>query len=238
MSERTTLRPINVVDGEPRLLRYRPGQRYVHLLVAVSFTLLFLSGLTLLWEPLAFLAAGGWARLLHRIAAVGFLAVPILYFIVDREGAKELLRESFTYDRDDFRWMMHMGRYALGNAADMPPAGRLNAGQKIHHAGVIVLSAGVVASGLAMWIWTDALGAAGLSWTVLVHNITAGALVLLLIGHVYFTVVYKAINSMHTGYIPKHRAEVEHPKWVEELEERGVTTEAATTPAGDAPAEK
>ena len=238
MSKRTTLRPVEAADGDVRLLRYRPGQRYVHLLVAVSFTLLFLSGLALLWEPLAFLAAGGWSRLVHRIAAVGFLAVPILYFIVDREGAKELLRESFTYDRDDFRWMMHMGSYALGNAADMPPAGRLNAGQKIHHAGVIVLSAGVVGSGLAMWIWKDALGAVGLNWAVLVHNLTAGALVLLLIGHVYFTVVYKAINSMHTGYIPKRRAEIEHPKWVEELEESGVTAQPAEEVTGDEPSQR
>ncbi len=43
-------------------------------------------------------------------------------------------------------------------------------------------------------------------------------LVLLLIGHIYFTVVYKAINAMHTGYVPRTDAELEHAKWVAEMD--------------------
>ncbi len=204
-------------DGE-RIQRFRPGQRYVHLLVAVTFVALFLSGLPLIFEPLAFLTFGGLSRIAHRVAAVGFMAVPILYLIVDRQGAKELLVESFTYDRDDLNWLMHVGRYALGNAADMPPQGRLNAGQKLHHAAVIVLSAGVVGSGLTMWFAVSSLSASLLAWTLLVHNVTMLALVLLLIGHIYFTVVYKAIGAMHTGYVSRTAAQLEHSKWVAELD--------------------
>lgn len=200
------------------ILRYRPGQRYVHLIVAVSFVLLFLTGLPLIFEPLSFLAEGGWTRIVHRVAAVAFMSVPILYFIVDREGAKDLIRESFTFDRDDFSWLMHIGRYFLGNAADMPPQGRLNAGQKLHHAAVMILSAGVVISGLLLWFAKPSLSDSMLGWTVVIHDVSMGALVLLLIGHVYFTVVYKAINNMHTGYMPRTEAEIEHPKWVAEIE--------------------
>ena len=218
---------------DEKILRYRPGQRYVHLLVASSFTVLFLSGLPLLWEPLSFLAAGGYSRIIHRVAAVAFMAVPILYFIVDRAGAKELLKDSFTFDRDDLRWLGHMGRYFLGNSADMPPQGRLNAGQKLHHAAVIILSAGVVFSGLLLWIWQSSLSASMLAWTLVIHNLSMGALVLLLIGHVYFTVVYKAIHSMHTGYIPKSRAAIEHPKWVAELEESGTAHPTSPTDQED-----
>ena len=212
---------------DEKILRYRPGQRYVHLLVATSFTVLFLSGLPLLWEPLSFLAAGGYSRIIHRVAAVAFMAVPILYFIVDREGARELIKDSFTFDRDDLRWLTHMGRYFLGNAADMPPQGRLNAGQKLHHVAVMLLSAGVVISGLMLWLWSASLSDSMLAWALVIHNITMGALVLLLIGHVYFTVVYKAIHAMHTGYISKARAEIEHPKWVEEIESNQGANDAA-----------
>lgn len=212
-------------DGE-RIQRFRPGQRYVHLLVAVTFVALFLSGLPLIFEPLAFLTYGGFSRIAHRVAAVGFMAVPILYLIVDRQGAKELLVESFTYDRDDLNWLMHVGRYALGNAADMPPQGRLNAGQKLHHAAVIVLSAGVVGSGLTMWFAVSSLSASLLAWTLLVHNITMLALVLLLIGHIYFTVVYKAIGAMHTGYVSRTAAQLEHSKWVAELDAERAEHEA------------
>ena len=241
MSE-TTATPVAEQPEPPasaeQILRYRPGQRYIHLLVAVSFTVLFLSGLPLIFEPLSFLAAGGYSRIVHRVAAVAFMAVPILYFIVDREGAKELVRESFVFERDDFRWLMQMGQYALGNAKDMPPQGRLNAGQKLHHALVMVLSAGVVFSGLLLWIGPFEIDAPLQAWTVVIHNVTMGALVLLLVGHVYFTVVYKAINNMHTGYMPRYKARIEHQKWLAELEEqKGSASATDTTHTTDSSAE-
>lgn len=231
MTPTTLKQPVITEDGE-RILRYRPGQRYVHLLVAVTFVALFLTGLPLIFEPLAFLAAGGWSRILHRVAAVGFMAVPLLYFIVDREGMKELLKESFTYDKDDLRWLSHMGRYFLGNAADMPPQGRLNAGQKLHHAAVIILGAGVVFSGVFVWASAGTMSDTLLSWSMLIHNVSMIGLVLLLIGHIYFTVVYKALTSMHTGYVPKADAEIEHPKWVAEIEAQEAEARAAQQPSG------
>ena len=219
---------------EEKLLRYRTGQRYIHLLVASSFTVLFLTGLPLIFEPLSFLAANGWSRIIHRIAAVGFMAVPFLYFIVDRKGAKELILESFHYDKDDRRWLMSMGRYFLGNASDMPPQGRLNAGQKLHHGLVIILGASVVFSGLVLWIYAGQMTDTALSWAVLVHNVSMLGLVLLLIGHIYFTVVYKAINAMHTGYVPRTDAEIEHAKWVAEMDELRQREAAGDPPAAEA----
>jgi len=231
VSDSNFKQPVVTEDGE-RILRYRPGQRYIHLLVAVSFVALFLTGLPLLFEPLSFLAAGGWSRILHRVAAVGFMAVPLLYLIVDREGMKELITESFTYDKDDLRWLGHMGRYFLGNAADMPPQGRLNAGQKLHHAAVIILGAGVVFSGVFVWVSAGTMSDTLLSWSMLIHNLSMIGLVLLLIGHIYFTVVYKALTSMHTGYVPKVDAEIEHAKWVAEIEAREAEARAAQVQSG------
>jgi cytochrome b subunit of formate dehydrogenase len=45
-------------------------------------------------------------------------------------------------------------------------------------------------------------------------------LTVLLVGHVYFTLVYGALNNMITGRITKLYAQVEHPLWLKELEER------------------
>lgn len=221
-------KPLIVKDGEAeRILRYRTGQRYVHLLLATSFTILLLTGLALVWNPLSFLAEGGLSRLIHRVAAVGFIAVPLLYVAVDRKGARELIRESFTYDKDDVRWATSMYRYVMGHAVDMPPQGRLNAGQKFHHAAVMVLSAGVVISGVLLWGFKSSLSASLLAWTVVIHDVSVGALVLLLIGHLYFTVVYKALTSMHTGYVPKTDAQIEHAKWVAEMEQENSGPEEA-----------
>jgi len=207
---------------EHEVLRYRRNQRFVHALLASSFLLLLGTGLVLLWDPLSFLAAGGNSRWLHRVGAIAFMAVPIAYVIADRRGAKELLVDSFRYDRDDWEWMKHMYRYALGHAKEMPPQGRLNAGQKLHHAAVILVSAAIVLTGLAMWFLKPTLGASGTAWAAVIHDLAMLTLTLLLVGHLYFTFVYKALSGITSGYIPEEEARLEHAKWVEELEKEGV----------------
>ncbi len=212
------------VDGnhaEEKLLRYRVGQRLVHAVLATSFLMLLFTGLMILWQPLTMFARDGTSGIIHRIGAGLFILVPILYLIVDRRGAKELLVESFTYDKDDIEWFKHAGRYFIGRAVGMPPQGRLNAGQKLHHAGVVVTSATVVFSGILMWFAKGSLGATGLALTATIHDLSMLALTVLLVGHLYFTFVYKALSGMTTGYVSKEDAEIEHPKWVEEMEHQG-----------------
>lgn len=210
-----------IENHDQDILRYRTAQRVVHAVMASSFLILLLTGLALVWSPLAFIAAGGWSRYLHRIAAIGFMSVPFLYLILDRGGAKGVLVESFKYDRDDVAWFRYMYRYALGRTAEMPPQGRLNAGQKLHHSAVIVFSAVIVVSGLLLWWFKAGMGPTMLSWTAIVHDLSMLALTLLLVGHVFFTYVYTAWSSMGTGYVSKEDMELEHSKWVDELEHEG-----------------
>ena len=202
---------------ERKVLRYRIGPRINHAILASSFLVLLLTGVVLLWAPLAGFAAGGNSRLLHRVAAVFFMAVPLLYLLVDRPAAKELLWDSFHYDKDDLAWAKSAWRYFLGHTKDMPPQGRLNAGQKLHHAAVVIMSAFVVGSGLVLWFAKGTLGGDGLAVAAMVHDVSMLVLTILLIGHLYFTFVYKALPGMTSGYIPEEEARLEHSKWVEEL---------------------
>ena len=200
-----------------KVLRYSVRPRLVHALLASSFLILLLTGMTLLWSPLSSLAAGGLTRQLHYIGAILFMAVPIVYLIVDRPSAKELLWDSFHYDRDDWNWLKHVYAYFLGHCEGMPPQGRLNAGQKLHHAGVVIFSATIVFSGLAMWFGKGSLNANGLAIAAIIHNVSMLILTVLLIGHLYFTFVYNALSGMTQGYIPEEDARLEHAKWVEAL---------------------
>lgn len=214
-------------NHDQEILRYRTAQRVVHAVMASSFLILLVTGLALVWSPLAFIAAGGWSRYLHRIAAIGFMSVPFLYMILDREGARGVLIESFKYDRDDVAWFRYMYRYALGRTAEMPPQGRLNAGQKLHHSAVIVFSAVIVVSGLALWWFKSSLDPTMLSWAAIIHDLSMLALTLLLVGHVFFTYVYTAWSSMGTGYVSKEDMELEHSKWVDELEDEASEGQSA-----------
>jgi formate dehydrogenase subunit gamma len=53
-----------------------------------------------------------------------------------------------------------------------------------------------------------------------IHDLSMLALTLLLVGHLYFTFVYKALSGMTRGYIDRDEAMLEHAKWVEELEQQ------------------
>jgi formate dehydrogenase subunit gamma len=110
----------------------------------------------------------------------------------------------------------------------MPPQGRLNAGQKLHHAGVVLVSAAIVISGLILWIGKGNMGPASLALAAIAHDISMLILTILLVGHLYFTYVYDALAGMVQGYIPEAEARLEHAKWVAALpeEEPWIVTEA------------
>lgn len=208
-------------SSQRRILRYTPPERLVHWLGASSVLLLLLTGLALLWAPLGALAAGGSSRLLHRVGAVLFLAAPALYAALNRAHLRRLLSEPFRYDRDDVRWLLMAPRYFLGRARGMPPQGRINAGQKLHHAGTFLSFVVVTLSGFALWFGKAGLGAEGVAVAAMLHDLSMLAVTVLMIGHIYFTLVYGALPAMTSGYVSEEYARLEHAKWLAELSHPG-----------------
>ncbi len=202
---------------ERKVLRYDLGPRIIHAMMASSFLALLLTGLMLVWGPLAPYAAGGLSRWIHRAGAIVFMLIPVAYLVFNRPAAKELLWDSFHYDRDDWNWLTHMYSYFLGYAKKMPPQGRLNAGQKLHHAGVVIFSAVIVVSGIIMWVGKGSFSPNSLAITTMFHDLSMLVLTVLLVGHLYFTYVYGALAGMVKGYIPEEEARLEHSKWVESM---------------------
>jgi formate dehydrogenase subunit gamma len=220
-------------SGEPArglVPRYARAQRAVHWVGVASFALLLASGSVLVFRSLAFLAAGGYAGLLHRIAAIPFLALPAVYALLLPGEARALLRESLAYTREDRRWLARLPAYLLGRTRGLPPQGRLNAGQKLHHAGTFLLFVAVSASGLVLWLGKGALGASGLAWAATVHDLSVLGLSLLSIGHVYFTFVYGALSAMRTGYVTEEYARDEHRAWFETLPRRDLPAPGGAAP--------
>jgi len=196
------------------VLRYRPGQRVVHWLHAGAFFVLLITGLALIWPPLSFLAAGGLSRLLHRVAAVIFLLTPVLYALLDFRGLRDLVRDSFTYTREDLEWLKGFPSYFLGRTSHLPPQGRINAGQKIHHALTIISYFTISGSGLVLWLGKGSLGPIGLLAATLVHDVSMAVMAILTVGHIYFTFVYDALPAMTTGYVSEEYARMEHAMWL------------------------
>ncbi len=203
----------------PHLVRrYVPAQQVIHWIGVISFFMLLLTGVALLFPPLSFLAKGGTSGVIHRIGAIAFILLPALYLLRMPRKALDLVRESFTYDREDLAWFKHMPGYFLGSTRNLPPQGRLNAGQKLHHAATFLMFNTVTLSGLIMWFAKGQLGPDGLSWVVIVHDISMLGLSVMMIGHVYFTFLYGALSGMVTGKVTEEYARMEHSKWFESLQ--------------------
>ncbi len=197
--------------------RYVPTQRLVHWIGVLTFVVLLFSGIALLVPPLSFLAAGGTSRLIHRIAVIPFVVLPILYVILNPRQAKQLLVESFAFSREDLEWLKHMPAYFFGRTKGLPPQGRINGGQKLHHAATFLMFITVGISGFVLLWGKGQLGPDGLAITAMVHDLSMLGLTVMMIGHLYFTFVYDALNSMLTGFVTEEYARMEHPKWLVEL---------------------
>ncbi len=197
--------------------RYAPSQRLIHWIGAGSFLMLLFSGIVLLYPPLSFLAAEGLSRLIHRIAVIPFVLLPIAYAILLPRQARELLIESITYTREDWEWLKCMPAYLLGRTRGLPPQGRLNAGQKLHHAATFLMFVTISVSGFVLWFGKGQLGPNGLALAAMGHDLSMLGLSVLLIGHVYFTFLYDALPAMRTGLVTEPYARMEHLKWLEAL---------------------
>lgn len=201
-----------------KILRYRLSQRLIHWFGVVGFILLLVTGLILELSPLSFLAAGGVSRTLHRIGAVIYILWPVAYVLINTRQFMEVIRDSLTYGRDELEWFKHVPLYFSGRACMMPPQGRVNAGQKIHHLGVGIASITIVVSGFILWFGKGSLGENGLATTAIVHDISMLVLTILFVGHSYFTFLYGALPAMISGYVTEEYARLEHSKWLASLQ--------------------
>ncbi len=179
--------------------------RIVHWIAAVFFSLLVLTGLTMVFGKLfgggAFVRS---ARYIHIISALIFAVdAPIMFLI----WVKDMLPMPY-----DLKWFLIMGGY-LSRAKRPVPAGRFNAGQKI-------------------WFWLSTLGGGFMAWTgyqmfsfdvqtealrfaAIVHNFLGAALAGFFIIHLYMSLfaIKGSLQSMLTGYKSLEEVEILHSRY-------------------------
>ncbi|MBI4770492.1 MAG: hypothetical protein HY784_08815, partial [Chloroflexi bacterium] len=122
---------IVVRRGERRVVRFSAVERGTHLLHILSFFTLVITGLSLYvpqFSAFAIGPAGEAVRLIHRLAAVLFMAAPLIYMIFDPAGFKSSLRTILSWGPQDQEWrrtaLRAGGVYWTGDRTGIPPQGR------------------------------------------------------------------------------------------------------------------
>ena len=225
------------ITGGPsgRLILRFPGfERAVHWVTAVSFILLGLSGLNMLYGRYVLIPAIGAdafatltmaGKLMHNYLGFLFIACLVVMFVM-------WIRHNMPTGTD-IRWLARGGGMV---GKGHPPADKFNAGQKIVFAAVILIGAVISYTGLSLiYPFSFDPTVQGMQLSQLIHTGASLVLIALIIAHIYIGTIGMegAIDAMWSGNVDETWAREHHSLWVEKLasEEKSAPTVADTVPA-------
>lgn len=189
------------------------GERINHWVLVLSFFLLTLTGLGFAFHSLNWINTmfGGnrLASVFHEWGGLVFIASLLLTL-------GSYLGESLKWSAEDSAWVKNFGGYL--SKAEIPPQGRLNAGQKIFYLFVILLFGLLIsASGLVMWLASGSRGWMQISH--LVHYVSFVVLVSTIPLHIYLSTAANpgTFRIMTRGTVPVEWAKKRHARWLKEI---------------------
>ncbi|HEV7655406.1 MAG TPA: cytochrome b/b6 domain-containing protein [Mycobacteriales bacterium] len=192
------------------LTRFAPSSRAVHRATAVLGVVCLATAAALYLEPIAELV--GRRNVVVDIHVWSGLALPVpalLGVLARATRADFVLLNRFT--RTDRDWLRLRNRRTAGL-----PVGKFNAGQKLNASlsaggGLVLLGTGLIMAYGRRSPLNLRIGA------TFVHDWTAFAFLLLVLGHVWFASHDEdARRGMRTGLVPAGWALREHPAWAAE----------------------
>jgi formate dehydrogenase subunit gamma len=201
--------------------RFSGAERALHWALALDIALLTLSGLGLwLPPPNPALDHRELMRSIHIDAAMGMAFIPVVISGLRPGTLARLWREAEWFDADDWRWLRRVlvPRF-LRPRRPLPPAGRLNAGQKLNTLVVAAALVGFAATGSVMYVGArvpPSVADAADTWHIWLMLLGAP----LLAGHIALAVLFPptngALRGIVTGYVRREYAQRRHRRWTEE----------------------
>ncbi len=233
--------------------RFNEIERFAHWLGAVSFVLLALTGLNLLYGrhlvlpvlgPDAFAALSLAGKYVHNYVSFAFMAGLVLMLVL-------WVRHNIP-NKHDLAWLVRFG--GLFTKGVHPPAKKFNAGQKGIFWIVILGGVSMAVSGVAlmfpfefsMFEWTFAVlntFGAGLpamltpleemQWSQWWHAIVALIMIAVILGHIYLGSIGMegAFDAMGTGQVDENWAREHHSLWVAEVKGKAGSGGGTAQPA-------
>jgi len=148
-------------------------------------------------------ALGSWPWLLvHELFAFLFVLALLLHIVVaPRRGDGGAM----WFNARDVRDLRVIAANFLGRTRDYPAFGKYDPWQKIYHALLTLLAAGLIFSGAYLFISAEAWTTFSHAWMRvmrLVHDVTGFAFIAIVIGHIYFGIIrvnWPLLMAMVTG---------------------------------------
>jgi formate dehydrogenase subunit gamma len=190
----------------------------VHWAVAITFTILAVTGLILTFGKTVLLPIIGYtlfswlaalSKTLHNFAGpVLAVVLPVMVLLFAHEN---------IFRRYDWQWLRKAGGMFTGEHV---PAGKANAGQKVlFWVMAVICGLTLVVSGLILEFPNFNQTRATMQTANVVHMVAGLVAVILLAGHIYLGVVgvKGAMEAMKTGYVDETWAKEHHEYWYNEV---------------------
>ena len=203
------------------LVRYSHPERLAHWGIAISYVLLFLSGLAL-FHPFFFWTAalfggGPLMRILHPFIGV---TLAVLFY----PYAAQLWNDN-KLTAHDWTWLRHMFAYMNKTSGHDDETGKYNAGQKVMYWSMVGVIALLLVTGVVMWqpYFAPAFGQSIRKAAGVLHAVSAFIMFVGIGVHVYAGYWTKgSMRAMTRGVVTRSWARLHHPGWY-----RRMTGEAA-----------
>jgi formate dehydrogenase subunit gamma len=218
-----------------RIERFTLAERWVHWIMGISFVVLGLTGLILLFGKHVLLPVIGYtlfawlsalSKNLHNFVAPLF-AVSLVIFIV--MFIKDNLPKAY-----DFSWFAKAPGFFTGKHI---PSGRFNAGEKTWFwGGVVVLSLLLVGSGAVLLFPNFDQTRSTMQLASVIHMVCAVLVIAASLGHIYLGTigVDGAYRAMRDGGVDETWAKEHHEYWYNEVKGGAKRAPGGAVPAGAA----
>lgn len=213
--------------------RFSAVERAAHWTMAISFIVLALSGLTMLFGKHVLLPVIGYtlfawlsalAKNLHNFVGPVFI-LSVLVFVV------MFIKDNFPAVRD-IEWLMKGGGLLSGKQV---PSARFNAGEKIYFwVGVIGLTVLMAITGIVLLFPNFEQLRVTMQQMSIIHAVGAILYIAMASFHIYLGTagMEGAYQIMRTGYADEAWAKEHHSIWYEEVKSRRPSAPAGAVPAG------
>jgi len=208
-----------------RVKFFSATERITHWVHAAAFLVLLGTGLVLYVPQLSALVvgeAGIFMRMLHRVAAVIFILIPIYFIIFDHKGFFYSLKKIFSWSGDDIKWFKAAPAYYFkGDESKMPPQDKYNTGQKLFSCIVVIGCSALMVTGLIMWFGGTSTPNWLFKWSMLVHDVSTIAVGVMFLVHFYLPTMHpimmSTFDSIILGTMSEEHVKHHHAKWYEEI---------------------
>ena len=196
--------------------RFRKRVILIHWLEAVSFAILLVTG-ALMFFHLTDINGGKQIRIIHQVAAVFFVMIPIIFTLFDPKAAMSFLKVAFRWDPDDRAWLRGAVSLYFGRKVKMPPQGYINGDQKLWQLVVIVTGLVFILTGSLLWFFKFKIPLVLYEWVSLTHAMAFVVISLMFFMHLYLTTLHPAfeesLSSMVDGNVSASYAREHFGKW-------------------------